>query len=224
MSAVSPGKVFGRLTVVIRAGTYRSPKGRTTPLWLCSCSCGESTTLQTSAIRSGGTRSCGCLSREVHSESLRRTAQEQATHGHARGNKTTAIYKCWRSMIDRCENPNLRAFKWYGARGIKVCERWRNSFTTFLADMGERPAPHLSLDRIDNNGNYEPGNCRWATWKQQMNNKRQRPRVFNKRPLAGSPEHRAQDDLSQPQYRSLPSDHFAPAELVKVRESMEDGE
>lgn len=106
-------------------------------------------------------------------------------HGDGRKGARTPTYITWASMICRCTNPNARAFKWYGARGITVCDRWR-SYANFLADMGPRPAPGLSLDRVNNDGNYEPGNCRWATWKEQAANKRPRQRARQSLAEAGA--------------------------------------
>jgi hypothetical protein len=96
----------------------------------------------------------------------------KATHGDSlRGNRT-AEYNAWRTMNKRCSNPNRPQWKDWGGRGIKVCERWRKSYLAFLTDMGRKPSPELSLDRIDNDGNYEPGNCRWTTRLQQNQNRR----------------------------------------------------
>jgi len=97
--------------------------------------------------------------------------KSEATHGNTRGGKETRTYRSWRSMMKRCYNKNTKDFSNYGGRGITVCERWRNSFESFLSDMGERPESK-TLDRIDVNGNYEPSNCRWATHVEQSYNKR----------------------------------------------------
>lgn len=127
-------------------------------LWLCLCDCGRETVVRGSDLREGKTKSCGCLHDELASK-------RNFRHGHSKGTRT---YRSWMAMRDRCRYSNHKDYEHYGGRGIKVCERWQ-SFENFLADMGERPVG-LTLDRIDPNGNYEPGNCRWATWSEQREN------------------------------------------------------
>lgn len=119
-------------------------------------------------LASGNTKSCGCLRRETTSL----VGLAKKTHGM----RDTPEYGVWANMKDRCYNPSSEDYKNYGGRGIKVCERWLNSFENFYEDMGEKPWSKLlySLDRINNDGNYEPSNCRWATVKQQVNNRRKR--------------------------------------------------
>lgn len=159
------GRRFGRLLVV--ALDRRGPPH---PYWRCSCDCGRSVVVQAGSLKSGKTRSCGCLQRDTVSASAR---VRNTTHGRSRANgRVTDEYKAWQAMIARCENPRTDSYPIYGGRGISVCERWRRDFAAFLADMGERPSPSHSIDRIDPNGNYEPSNCRWATKKQQARNKR----------------------------------------------------
>jgi hypothetical protein len=129
-------------------------------MWNCVCDCGNSKTVEGSHLRSGATKSCGCLSKEF---------PHNFKHGQSKRGLTTQIYKCWVQIMQRCYNPKHKHYKNYGGRGIKVCDRW-HVFENFYVDMGDCPLG-LSLDRRDNNGNYELGNCRWATSKEQMNNR-----------------------------------------------------
>lgn len=156
------GKRFGRWTVLKQSGTYRRPGGMgARPCILCRCDCGSKKVIDAHSVRYGHSRSCGCLRKEI-------TAKRRTIHG----NTNTVEYTTWKSMRQRCNNPNDPNFMNYGGRGITICERWQESFKSFLMDMGHRPSNRHSLDRVDNDGQYSPDNCRWATRKQQRRNRR----------------------------------------------------
>lgn len=156
------GQRFGRL-LVLGEGSQRN----TIRMWNCLCDCGSRTLAQQGNLRNGHTLSCGCMRSEM-------TIARHTTHGHYIKGKPTGTRKTWGEIFQRCNNKNNHAYKWYGGRGIKVCDRWY-SFENFVSDMGIRPEG-FSLDRVNSDGNYEPGNCRWATAKEQAQNTRQSKR------------------------------------------------
>lgn len=159
------GQVFCRLTVLSRA-LRNTMHNRT--CWECQCICGTLVTVAGSRLRSGNTRSCGC----IHKEQLRK---RQTTHGATRHGRWIPEYNSWVHMIQRTTNPRHKNWNHYGGRGISMCTEWRHSFAAFFAHVGPKPTPQHSIDRINVNGHYEPGNVRWATPKEQTQNRRKRP-------------------------------------------------
>lgn len=160
------GQTFGRLTV-LREATPRLPAGSR---WHCKCECGGEKIAWTRKLRSGKALSCGCLTKEwvasFGGAFVGRAMAKVRTHGHAVGYKQSSEYMTWVSMRQRCANPNCAGWPRYGGKGIRVHKPW-NDFEIFLAYMGTKPTPKHTIDRLDERGNYEPGNVRWATKKQQ---------------------------------------------------------
>lgn len=154
------GRKVGHWTVLGKGG--RNKHGEL--LWWCVCSCGTQREVKGQYLRIGDSKSCGC--------------QTNVSHGHARRDASQAMYRRWQAMLHRCHMPKHKEFHRYGGRGIVVCDRWRfgeggkHGFECYLADLGEPPFDGASVDRINNDGSYEPNNVRWATQKQQMRNSR----------------------------------------------------
>jgi len=156
-------QTFGRLWVLNREPSDAGGRAR----WLCVCECGNKVIVRGICLRAGRRQSCGCLQVETQ-----RRNRDQTRHGHARKGGPSPTYITWKSMLQRCNDPNATGYERYGGRGIKVCARWL-VFESFLSDMGERPEGR-SLDRRDNEKGYEKSNCRWATRLEQRHNRRLR--------------------------------------------------
>lgn len=157
------GQQFGRLTVLAYAGARNGRR-----YWLCRCKCGNGSQVHTKNLRNGNTKSCGCLNVEKIT---------QRNYKHGKGRSSDKEYSTYHHIIARCNNPKNQAYSDYGGRGIKVCQRWTESFENFYSDMGDAPSPNHSIDRRNVNGDYSPDNCYWATDIEQANNKRNNRRI-----------------------------------------------
>ena len=154
------GNTYGRLYVVELSASDDSGKA----CWVCKCKCGNITVVSGDRLRQGVTKSCGCLAIDI-------IGNMNKTHGFTSGGRKSPTYKSWTGMRGRCYTKTNKKYLRYGGRGIKMCDRWKDSFDNFLADIGLKPSPEHSIDRINNDGNYEPGTCRWATDIEHSRNK-----------------------------------------------------
>ena len=169
-TSVVAGRVFGRLTVLGHASPSITKSGRRLPRVECRCECGRQINVFRDSLLTGNTRSCGCLRTEG-------IVKRSVTHGATRSGKNTPEYRTWICMVGRCGLKNKNTARTRCYKGIDVCERWRQSFKSFLDDMGLKPTPQHSIDRIDGTKGYEPGNCRWATPAEQARNTKRNIRL-----------------------------------------------
>lgn len=180
------GSTFGQLMVVRFDGVDAHQKAQ----WLCRCTCGATKRVLANNLRRGLTASCGCL----HRMQLRARVRK---HGESVPAGNTPEYRTWCSVLRRCYNPKVLGYKNYGGRGITVCDRWKSSYENFLGDMGRRPSAKHSLERENNDGHYDPGNCVWATRIEQNNNRRSSHRITYKGVTRTAAEWLRSGELSQ---------------------------
>lgn len=162
---VKIGDRFGRLTVIAEAPHGRNKLGHRVRQVLCRCDCGVEKIKEPRYLRAGYAKSCGCLPKEL-------TAKRSRTHGATAGRQIHPLYSGWLKMRSRCRNPNDPHYEYYGGRGITICDRWFDHFMCFVEDMGPKPSPEYTVDRIDNSRGYSPDNCRWADKLTQAQNTR----------------------------------------------------
>lgn len=164
------GRKFNKITAIKPAPDRILPNGRHLTMWNCVCDCGNTLTIRASDLKSGNVISCGCYR-------AKNTGEVHRTHGATTGRKATQLYQVWANMLARCKNKKAWAYKYYGAKGVRVCDEWKDyaEFEKWATENGY--APGLSIDRIDVNGNYCPENCRWATATQQANNQTKNRRI-----------------------------------------------
>ena len=158
---IKSGDRYNRLTIVKEVEVYIAPNGDKRRMFECLCECGNRKNVIINSLTHNRIKSCGCLNKEMAKDRLLK-----------HGLRYNPLYRTWSNIKHRCYNTNYKKYKDYGGRGIKVCDRWLNSFENFLEDMGPKPSKEYSIDRIDVNGNYEPTNCRWADAYTQRHNRR----------------------------------------------------
>lgn len=180
------GKTYGRWTVqkLHSRRLHSAIEKRQDIFWLCRCECGTEAPIKGEMLRSDRSKSCGCLSLEIN-------RQKHIAHGHTTHGKFTGPYHSWRAMRERCSNPNATGYHCYGGRGIRVCEEWNTSFEAFLRDMGATWRKGLTIERIDVNRHYEPGNCIWITQSEQWKNRRPKTEWRSPRRKGTSSDERA---------------------------------